>query len=241
MKSSLSIASLQKNSFVDYPSLISSVVFFQGCNYNCYFCHNRELIDFTGKRQPVQPADVILYLSKRKNLIDGVVLSGGEPTLQPVDLLVDFMETIKGMGFKIKLDTNGSRPDVIEMLVNKNLADYIAMDIKAPYEKYESVSGCGPTVENVKKSAAFIIDSAPMYEFRTTYVPELDMEDVVMIAKSIKGAKMYVLQQFRKPPVTDTDDVIDYRNLKKPHSPDYFLLTAEAAGPYVEKIITRGI
>ena len=131
----MNIGGLVKNSFVDYPQQIAAVIFTNGCNMNCWYCHNQDLI--TGTRARIPEDFVLSYLKERKNKIDGVVITGGEPTLQ-IDLL-PFIKKIKDMGYLVKLDTNGSNPNILEELISLKLIDYIAMDIKAPKNKLNSI------------------------------------------------------------------------------------------------------
>lgn len=194
----MKIGGFQKYSLIDYPGKVCAIVFTIGCNFRCPFCHNSELV--IGKPKEV-PSEVIFeYLEKNKNLLDAVEITGGEPTLQSD--LKDFAKKIKELGLLVKVDTNGARTNVIKELINEELVDYIAMDVKAPleFEKYNKVVGGVLTremFENVKKTIEVIMKSGIDYEFRTTIVPTLHSdEDIISIANAIRGAKLYVLQQF---------------------------------------------
>lgn len=235
----VSIAAIVKNSLVDYPEKISCVVFFQGCNYDCYYCHNRDLIPLKGNEQrpPISHEYIFNFLESRRDLLDGVVLTGGEPTLQKG--LPAFTEKVLSMGYPVKLDTNGSNPGMLKLLLDKHLLDYIAMDIKAPFNDYEKIMGSNIFLGNVKRSANIIMNSGINYEFRTTYAPDLAADDIENIAKDIKGAMHYVLQQFREPP--QCGGIGDARNLKPAHDAAYILKTAEIIRQYVKKVSTRGI
>ncbi|HHW22364.1 MAG TPA: anaerobic ribonucleoside-triphosphate reductase activating protein [Clostridiaceae bacterium] len=190
------IAGLQKNSMVDYPGKISAVVFTQGCNMNCGYCHNRRLIKFTEDNEIYDEDSVLAFLEKRRGLLDGVVVSGGEPTLQKD--LPCFLEKIRKMDFKTKLDTNGTNPECLRTLINNGLLDYVAMDIKAPLCKYGKIC-CSPVnTAKVMESIEILKNAFIEYEFRTTYTPELDDDDLRDISRIIKGAKKYVLQQYRE-------------------------------------------
>ncbi|MGI6085340.1 MAG: anaerobic ribonucleoside-triphosphate reductase activating protein [Acetivibrionales bacterium] len=190
------IAGLQKNSMIDYPGYISAVVFTQGCNMNCGYCHNRCLISPVAENEILRQEDVIDFLEKRRGLLDSVVVSGGEPTLQKD--LPEFLETAKKMGYKTKLDTNGTNPECLRMLINNRLLDYVAMDIKAPFCKYRRVC-CSPVDTRKLNESINILKEDPVeYEFRTTYTPELCEEDLLDISETIKGAHRYVLQQYRE-------------------------------------------
>lgn len=186
----------QKFSMIDFPGLTSAILFTQGCSFRCPFCHNPELINpAQGIFAPVTENEILEFLSTRQGKLDGLVITGGEPTLQR-DLL-EFMEKIKKLGFKIKLDTNGSHPDVIVEALKRELVDYIAMDIKAPLEKYQAHTNSLMDREKIKKSIELIMNSGIDYEFRTTVVKEqLSPEDILSIGKMIEGARLYILQKF---------------------------------------------
>ena len=194
----MKIGGFQKYSLIDYPGKVCTIVFTIGCNFRCPFCHNSELVIDKPKEMPIEI--VFEYLEKNKNLLDAVVITGGEPTLQPD--LKDFVKKIKELGLLVKVDTNGARSDVVKELIDKGLVDYIAMDVKAPleFEKYNKVVGGVLTeemFESVKNTIGIIMGSGIDYEFRTTVVPTLHSdEDIVAIARRIKSAKLYALQQF---------------------------------------------
>ncbi|MGB9781120.1 anaerobic ribonucleoside-triphosphate reductase activating protein [Caldanaerobacter sp.] len=181
-------------SFVDFPGKIAATVFTSGCNFKCPYCHNSYLIKVReGKRTEEEFFD---YLKKRANLIEGVCITGGEPTLWKG--LEDFIKNIKELGFEVKLDTNGSRPEILERLIDKKLLDYIAMDIKAPKEKYILFLQKEEDIENVIKSVELIKDSGVEYEFRTTVNDKLlTLEDFDSIGTLISRAKRYVLQRYK--------------------------------------------
>lgn len=188
------IAGLQKSSLIDYPNEIAAVVFTSGCNFRCPFCHNGGLLE-DKKSQKITPEEVLDFLKTRQNKLQGVVISGGEPTLHKD--LEDFIIKTRGLGFKIKLDTNGSNPNVLIDLVNKNLIDYAAMDIKSPLKKYKEATNSNIDTEKIKESIDFLLKGKVDYEFRTTVVKEsLSFDDFRIIAQEIKGAKRYFLQKF---------------------------------------------
>lgn len=192
----MNIAGVQKNSMVDYPGKLAAVVFTQGCNMNCGYCHNRCLIGNRATESLIDEEDVLAFLNKRRGLLDAVVVSGGEPTLQRD--LGCFIQRVKAMGYSVKLDTNGTNPQLLEKLLQDKLLDYVAMDVKAPFCKYKQVC-CSPVnTGNLERSIDILQSSDIDYEFRTTYTPELDQHDLLDIARSIKGAKRYVLQQYRE-------------------------------------------
>ena len=187
------IGGLKKSSLLDYPDKISAIVFMQGCNFNCGYCHNPGLLN--SKEEVHTITSFFEFLEKRKNKLDGVVISGGEATLQQD--LIPFIQKIKQMGFLVKLDTNGSKPHVLDELVQKKLVDYIAMDIKAPFEKYSFVTRVNIDIDDIKRSIEIVMNSNIDYEFRTTILSsQLSFNDFEKIGEMIKGAKKYYLQKF---------------------------------------------
>ena len=191
----MKIAHLQKTSLIEYPGKISAVVFTQGCNLRCPYCHNPELVEPGLFSKPVDENEVFTFLEKRKGKLDGIVITGGEPALQKG--LLDFMQQVKDLGFLIKFDTNGTFTDVLEDVIERQLADYIAMDIKGPAGKYSEIAGTQVNMDSIFKSVRLIMDSGIDYEFRTTWATEqLSAEDIIKIAMMIKGAKRFALQRF---------------------------------------------
>lgn len=212
------IGGLQKFSLLDYPEKISAIVFTQGCNYRCQFCYNPMLVwpikvgkskyaqnvtgasGQTAERQKVHPKikedDLFVFLRSRVGKLDAIVITGGEPCLQKD--LPKLIVKIKKLGFLVKLDTNGSYPEMLAKLVNKKLVDYIAMDLKAPADKYEKVAGGEADFDKIKQSVKIIRQSGLPYEFRTTIVPELlNKDDIGEMGKVIKGAAKWYLQGFK--------------------------------------------
>lgn len=187
------IGGLQSCSLIDFPGNISAIIFTIGCNFRCPYCHNPELVDETADEIPT--VDVLAFLHSRMGKLDGVTISGGEPTMH--DDLIPFIKEIKGMGFKVKLDSNGTRPDIIEQVQREKLVDYIAMDIKAPFTVYERAIARPVDIEKIKKSVQLIMEGAVPYEFRTTVVKALlSPEDIENIGQDIQGARIYYLQKF---------------------------------------------
>jgi len=183
-----------KSSFIDYPDRICAVYFVGGCNFRCPYCHNAPLLE--GKGEIIYEDEVFGHLEKRKNMLDGVCISGGEPTLKPD--LEAFLEKVKKRGFLVKLDTNGAKPKVLERLLKKNAIDYIAMDIKAPFGKYNIAAGKPVDTEPIKESIALVRNASIEYEFRTTVCRELlNKEDIIDIARLIRGSRRYIIQNFR--------------------------------------------
>ena len=189
------ILGLQKISLIDYPGKVCSVIFLSKCNFRCGYCHNPELV-FDIDLPEIKEEEVMKVLDERKGFIDGVCITGGEPTLHKE--LPDLIRKIRGLGFKVKLDTNGSNPKMLQDLIEKRLVDFIAMDVKNVFERYEETTNSKVSTEVIKESIKTIISSGIEHEFRTTVLPKFHKkEDIVEIAKDyLKGAKKYVLQQF---------------------------------------------
>ncbi len=188
------IAGIQKTTLLDYPTKVAAIVFTQGCNFRCGYCHNPDLLE-QNKNTDFLPENFISFLKTRQGKLDGVVITGGEPTLQSG--LYDFIKQIKQLDFAVKLDTNGTNPKILKKLLSENLVDYIAMDIKAPFEKYSEITGINVNTNNIKTSIDLIIKSLTEYEFRTTVLKsQLSFEDFDKIGQTIKGANLYYLQKF---------------------------------------------
>lgn len=194
----MQIHGLNKTTLLDYPGHLAATVFTGGCNFRCPFCQNKSLV-LNPETQPIlDEKEVLDYFEKRKNILEGVCITGGEPTLQKD--LPKFLKKIKDLGLKVKLDTNGYRPEVIKDLFEKGLLDYVAMDIKASKEKYGEVAGVSDlVVSKIEASVNYIIANLPDYEFRTTVVKELHSpEEILKIKAWLKGAKKYKLQSYRE-------------------------------------------
>lgn len=188
------LAGLQKCSLIDFPGKIGCVLFVTGCNFSCPYCHNPEL---ARGEQPacIASTQAIEFLKSRRGLLEGVVVSGGEPTLAPG--LFELCRAVKSLGYALKLDTNGSRPGVLERLVAQRLVDFVAMDIKAPLDAYAPFCREPQIQTKLEQSIRIIMTAAPAYEFRTTCVaPFATPSAIVAMAKTIQGAARYVLQPF---------------------------------------------
>ncbi len=200
------IAGLYKTTLLDYPEHLAASIFTKGCDFCCPFCHNRDLVIAREDRKLslIPQEEVLDFLDSRKNMLNGVCISGGEPSVQPD--LKEFIQQIKAMGYDVKLDTNGNHPEVLESLLSENLLDYIAMDIKNSMEKYLVTVGCQDIDMNkISKSIQLIMDAGNMenpaisYEFRTTVVKELHREeDILAIGKRIAGKGIYYLQSYEE-------------------------------------------
>lgn len=191
----MTFAGIVKSSLIDYPGFVSCVLFVPGCNYDCFYCHNRHLLD--GQHQMLDPAGIEDFLKKRAGLLDAVVITGGEPTLQP-DLL-QYISGLKKLGYKIKLDTNGSSPEVVARLLESGLCDYYAVDYKAPAARYAEICKRGASAAPVLKTIGLLANSGIAFEVRTTVIPQLSPEDLIAMAKELPPLKRYVLNRYRKP------------------------------------------
>ena len=192
----MKIGGFQKNSLIDFPKTIACIIFTQGCNFSCPYCHNPDLVagsnDGTGNL--LDEAGIFDFLEKRKKYLEGVVITGGEPTLQ-MDLL-PFCRKIKDMGYQLKLDSNGSRPKILERLFEESLIDFISMDIKTRLMDYPLVAPGKFDVSTIRDSIRLLMEKAPAYEFRTTCVrPFISREILNDIGEMVRGAKSYILQK----------------------------------------------
>lgn len=192
----MKIAGFVKNSFVDYPSKISAVIFTLGCPFSCWYCHNKHIIGEVSKNL-IKESEVFDFLNKRRGLIDAVVISGGEPTMQ--NDLIEFIQKVKKLGYLVKLDTNGVNPNVIQKLLDNNLLDYIAMDIKRSIDNYDSFSNGKINKKNILSSIEIIKNCNIDYEFRTTLIHQIDYEEFSSMLSLIKGAKNYYIQKCKYP------------------------------------------
>jgi len=207
------VAGMAKCSLVDYPGLPAAVLFVPGCNYSCFFCHNRALID--GTYEVLEWDAVRCFLEKRVGLLDAIVVSGGEPTLQR-DLLPR-LEELHHLGYRIKVDSNGSSPAVIAQLLKQGLCDYFAIDYKAPATRYQEFCGKNADAQNVRETINLLMDASVDFEVRTTVIPSLDENDLIHIAEELPLLPRYVLNPYRIP---DSYLPIDEERIRaKPHSP----------------------
>lgn len=191
---------------IDFPAHLATTVFTVGCNFRCPFCHNPELVlgggGFLVGGQNKREEEFFAFLEERKGKLEGVCITGGEPTLQ-IDL-EDFIRKVRQMGYLVKLDTNGARPDVLKKLFQLKLLDFVAMDIKNQPERYQETVGVGVDVERIKLSVELIRNSRVSYEFRTTVVPGVHREkDFLVIAEWLSGADAYYLQEYREEVILD--------------------------------------
>ncbi|NMC51513.1 anaerobic ribonucleoside-triphosphate reductase activating protein [Candidatus Kuenenbacteria bacterium] len=189
------IGGLQKTSLLDYPDKVAAIIFTAGCNFRCGFCYNSHLVTKIDNKKLLPEKEIFDFLSSRKNKLDAVVITGGEPTLH--NDLPEFIKKIKELGLLIKLDTNGTNPNMLKKLINEKLVDYIAMDIKAPLPKYNKVVNVKVSPASIKKSIKLIMESGLPYEFRSTILPGLhSANDLIEMSQLIFGAEKYFLQKF---------------------------------------------
>ena len=195
------IQGLQKLTVLDFPGQVACIVFTAGCSFRCPFCHNATLVKAEGDN--ISEEEVLAYLKKRQGILDGVVITGGEPTIQKD--LKEFIIKIKNLGYKVKLDTNGYHPEVLDDLLNDGLVDYVAMDIKNSKDKYAVTVGLqNIDILRIERSVELLKNCNIPYEFRTTTMEELHSEeDIKSIAEWLKGAKKYFLQSFK-----DSGDIL---------------------------------
>lgn len=193
----MQIHGLAKTTLLDYPGHVAASVFFGNCNFRCPFCHNMNLVLAPDMDSVYSSLEILSFLESRKSILDGVCITGGEPTLEKE--LVTFIKDIKSLGLLVKLDTNGYLPAVIKQLLNQNLLDYIAMDIKASPDRYALATGSTHfDFSNIEDSVSLIMNSFIDYEFRTTVVKEFhDLDSFKQIGELINGASSYYLQSFK--------------------------------------------
>lgn len=231
----INICGLQKTTLLDYPGHMAATIFLGGCNFRCPFCHNSELLD--SDIPPLfTPEEVLIFLEKRRNVLEGVCITGGEPTLQ-ADTLAEFLQAVKALGLLVKLDTNGTHPDVIIDLAASNLIDYVAVDIKAAPAHYSRVCGApGLLLAPIEKSIAWLKTCVIPFEFRTTAVKGLhDSEDFRQIGAWIEGCPHYYIQNYVASDLVLLPD--DYDSFTK----EELLAFCEIVKPYVGKVALRGI
>ncbi len=235
----MDIAGLQKMTLLDYPGRVACTVFLQGCNFRCPFCHNSDLLPAKG--EPLMSSDELLgFLEKRKGLLDGVCITGGEPTLQKE--LPELMKQIKAMEYAVKLDTNGARPEMLKAMVEAGDIDYVAMDIKNSRESYKSTAGVSEQLlPQIEQSIAYLLSDQVDYEFRTTVVAELHNEATIEAmgawVKALGGgkkAKRWYLQSY-----VDRDSVLQ-GGLSAPTKENMEKFT-EKLMPFAEQVSLRGV
>jgi pyruvate formate lyase activating enzyme len=234
----LPIRGFQEVTLIDWEGKIASIIFISGCNLRCGFCHSKGLVLEENSLCAVPLSEILQYLDKKQGWIDGVVITGGEPTLYCENLLV-LMHDIKAIGLAVKLDTNGTGPEVLKSAIDKGLVDYIAMDIKAPLEQhaYSSIAATKVNIEEIKASIDIIISSGIDYEFRTTVVPGVvSSKSIEKIAEYIKPAKRYRIQQFQAKETLNSS----FLSLK-PCLKEELQLMADRARKHIPDVSIRGV
>ena len=208
----IKIAGYQKTTLQDYPGHISSIVFTQGCNFRCGYCHNPDLIPFDCEERCMDCSEIFSHLKKRSKVIEGVVITGGEPTIQTG--LLEFIEKIKGLGLKVKIDTNGSNPAMLKDILKRGLLDYVAMDYKYPSKRYPALVNVDLSSKSILASRDIIIQSGVPHEFRVTIIESLFSEGVIEeIGRELSKARTIVLQGFNNTIVYDSS----FRKYPKTH------------------------
>jgi|DewCreStandDraft_4_1066084.scaffolds.fasta_scaffold01934_13 pyruvate formate lyase activating enzyme len=218
-------------SLIEYPNKISSVIYTSPCNFRCPFCHNPGLVFVN--HTVINENDILNDLKERKSFIDAICITGGEPLLQ--DDLPNFLKEIKNIGLLVKIDTNGYIPEKIQMLIEAGLVDYIAMDIKTSINKYNKATGINVDVQKIVKSIEILKKSKIDYEFRTTVIPGLvEEEDIRQIGETIKGAKLYSIQQFENSMTLESS----FKDVK-PYPEEVLKNFADVMKKFVKKVKIR--
>lgn len=227
------IKGLQKTTLLDFPTKVACTVFTGGCNFRCPFCHNGTLVKDPKQFPTIEISELLAFLDKRKGILDGVCITGGEPLLNKD--IAELLREIKARGYAVKLDTNGSFPELLEALIDEGLIDYVAMDIKSSKEKYHLLAGTDKYNEEIEKSVKLLMSGKVDYEFRTTVIRELhELSDFESIGKWIAGAKKYYLQLFK-----DSGDLLE--GGYSPYTEEDMRAALEIVKKYVPTAELRGI
>jgi len=228
----MNIGGFQETSLLDYPGKVAAIIWTTGCNFRCPFCYNPDLV--FEKTDNVSIEHILSFLDARKGKIDALSISGGEPFLQRD--LKDFISQVKNRGYLVKVDTNGSFPDRMKELLDEGLIDYLSMDVKATKNKYNEITGVSVDVDDIRTSIDLIKEHAGDYEFKTTVIPKFHQkEDIVEIARWLKGSKKYFLQQFK------SNTSIISSEIFSPYSKEELLNMCETIKPYFKHCNVRGI
>lgn len=230
----MQIYGLNKTTLLDYPQHVAATLFTGGCNFRCPFCHNGGLVVDPDSQPQIPEEEIFTFLQKRKGILTGICITGGEPTLQPD--LADFIRRIRSLGYLVKLDTNGYRPEVLSQLLAEKLLDYVAMDIKSSPEHYARTAGLNQLdFSLIEQSAALIRNAGIAYEFRTTVVRELhSLTDFIQIGQWLAGSSAYFLQSY-----TETGQVLQpgFHPCTKKELLDF----AQALKPFIPNTALRGV
>jgi len=230
----MKIGGFQETSLLDYPQKISSIIWTVGCNFHCPFCYNPQLVNETS--EIISEEKILSFLKNRIGKIDALSISGGEPLIQKDINTV--IEKVKKLGLLVKIDTNGTFPEKLKCLIDENLIDYIAMDVKAPPAKYNILSGVKVDLSKINKSIDIIKNSSLDYEFRTTIIPSfIDSNDIIKIAEWLKGAKKYCIQQFKTNIPLLSDDLMHLSGYKD----SYLKEIKNSVNDYFDECLIRGV
>ncbi len=238
----MKIAGIQKLSMVDYPGKMACTIFFSGCNFRCPYCHNSSLVIPEQDQSYVDEEEVLKFLKKRQGLLEGVCISGGEPLLQG-KALIPFLNKIKELGYSVKLDTNGTSPDLLKQLCEEKLVDYVAMDIKNSRKNYGKAVGIEETrrdilLEKVQESARYLMEAPVEYEFRTTLVKGIhEPQDIADMVEWIGKASVWYLQNYK-----DSGAILSPNSCKmEPFSENEMELFAKTAKDYNLNVVVRNV
>jgi pyruvate formate lyase activating enzyme len=226
----MAIGGIQKLTLIDYPGKLAATVFLTGCNFRCPWCYSSEIVlpEKIKKQEKISEKELFQFLEEKKGLLEAVVLCGGEPTMSKD--LTSLIKKLKKSGFFVKLDTNGSDPKTLKKLIDEKLVDYVAMDLKAPKERYRKITNSKIDVKKIQKSIDILKEGNVDYEFRTTIVPSLhSREDILAMARWISGAKKYYLQNFRPEKTIDKK----FENVR-PYTQEFLLGIQKAISPFFE-------
>ncbi|HDL64969.1 MAG TPA: anaerobic ribonucleoside-triphosphate reductase activating protein [Proteobacteria bacterium] len=235
----MKLGGYEKNSLIDWDGKVATVVFTSGCNFRCPFCHNPELViepEEAGRSGLDMIGDFLAYLEQWKHWLEGVVVTGGEPTVHPD--LPEFLSEIKRRGLPVKLDSNGSNPVLLEKIIAEGLVDYIAMDIKTVLypERYRQACGRAVDLKPIRRSISLVMEGGCDYEFRSTVIPGFfDHNEIELITEAIAGARRYVLQQFKPGVCLDPE-----YNHREPYPDDYLDRLRDRVSGRVESCLIRG-
>ena len=229
----MQIKGLQKTTLLDFPGKVACTVFTAGCNFRCPFCHNASLVISPDISDLISEEEIFSFIKKRRGILDGVCITGGEPLLQRD--IEEFMKKIRELGLAIKLDTNGAYPERLKSILDAGLVDYVAMDIKNSKEKYALTAGADVDIDKISESARILMNSDLQYEFRTTVVRELhSSDDMISIGEWIAGASKYFLQSF-----TDSGETI--ADGYSAHTPQDMGILLDIVKQYIPSAQLRGI
>ena len=230
----MKIGGIQKTSVLDYPDKLSAIIWTTGCNFRCPFCYNKQLV--FNEVETIDEDEILKFLEKRKGELEALSISGGEPLVN--DDIFYFVDKVKKLGYLIKIDTNGAFPTRLKNLINRNLVDYISMDVKAPKHKYYQLCGVDVEISKIEESIEILKNDELDYEFKTTIVPGmLKKDDIIEIAKWLKGSKQYYLQQLK----SDSPMILSELDGTKPYSKEYLIEILNEIKPFYKNCSLRGV